>query len=606
MDTWKRHYQRLLNIEHPWDSEALDLDAPHPVAGPPPLITTSQVSNAIKGMKKNKAAGPSGVITEMIQAAGPEAELMITNLINNIIQDSQVPQEWQLSNIVNCFKGKGDSLKCDNYRGLKMLEHTQKLTERILETFIRDQVDIDAMQFGFMPGKCTVDAIFIVRQLQEKYFSKKRDIYFAFVDLEKAFDRVPRKVLWWAMRKLGVEEWLVRTVKGMYNGSRSRVLIGTHYGEEFDVEVGLHQGSVLSPVLFVLMMEALSLNFRLGCPWELLYADDLVIIADSIDSLKQRLEQWKSRLQSKGLKVNIAKTKVMISKPEASPQVDKSRYPCGVCKKGVGRNSILCTSCHHWIHRRCTNIATLREDQQFKCSRCEGPEVTQDPLPPSVNIGEDEFEVVRAFCYLGDVIDHAGSCFDATTARVNAAWKTFRELLPVLTSRSISLRCRGYIFSTCVRSVLLYASETWAVKTEDTNRLERNDNAMIRWICSTKLSERKSMTELRQALGVTDVRSMLRTSRLRWFGHLERMSDSVWPKKILSQVVPGSNARGGQRKKWMHNVEKDLRELRLNRRTAQDRRAWRAAIRPPHHNTQSTRHAVPPSNLRNNGREIEE
>ena len=82
----------------------------------------------------------------------------------------------------------------------------------------------------------------------------------AFVDLEKAFDRVPQKVIWWAPRKLGVEEWIVQLVQGMYANARSRVPVGKGYSEEFEVEVGVHQGSVLSPLLFIIVLEALSLG----------------------------------------------------------------------------------------------------------------------------------------------------------------------------------------------------------------------------------------------------------------------------------------------------------------------------------------------------------
>ena len=80
----------------------------------------------------------------------------------------------------------------------------------------------------------------------------------AFVDLEKAFDRVPQKVIWWALRKLGVEEWIVQLVQGMYANARSRVHVGEGYSEEFEVKVGVHQGSVLSPLLFIIVLEALS------------------------------------------------------------------------------------------------------------------------------------------------------------------------------------------------------------------------------------------------------------------------------------------------------------------------------------------------------------
>ena len=91
-----------------------------------------------------------------------------------------------------------------------------KVMEHILNTIIWDTVSIDEMQFSFMPGRSTIDAIFILRQLQEKFLGKKKNMYFAFVDLKKAFDRVPRKVLWWAMCKLGIDECIICTVQAMY------------------------------------------------------------------------------------------------------------------------------------------------------------------------------------------------------------------------------------------------------------------------------------------------------------------------------------------------------------------------------------------------------
>ena len=110
-----------------------------------------------------------------------------------------------------------------NYRGLKFLDHVMKGIERVIEKIIRERISIDDMQFGFVPGRGTTDAIFILRQLQEKHLAKNKKLYFAFVDLEKAFNRVPRKVIWWAMRKLGIEEWIVRFVQAMYNNTRSKV-----------------------------------------------------------------------------------------------------------------------------------------------------------------------------------------------------------------------------------------------------------------------------------------------------------------------------------------------------------------------------------------------
>ena len=133
-----------------------------------------------------------------------------------------------------------------------------------MDSLIRQLVSIDDSQSGFIPGRGTTDAIFVVRQLQEKYIAANKRLYMAFVDLEKAFDRVPRKVMCRALRKLGMEEWIVRLVQGMYANARSHVHVGDEYSEEFEVKVHVHQGSVLSPLLFVIVLEALPREFRSG------------------------------------------------------------------------------------------------------------------------------------------------------------------------------------------------------------------------------------------------------------------------------------------------------------------------------------------------------
>ena len=121
-----------------------------------------------------------------------------------------------------------------------------------------------------MKGKGTTDAIFMERKMQENFRVKGKKLYFVFVDLQKAFDRVPRKVISWAMRKLGVEEWLVSAVMSMYTGAKT--VVRTVYGNSkgFEVKVGMRQGSGLSPLLFVIVMEAISREFRVALPWELM------------------------------------------------------------------------------------------------------------------------------------------------------------------------------------------------------------------------------------------------------------------------------------------------------------------------------------------------
>ena len=297
-NAWAEHYERLLNVEFDWDPDHLSNEPP--LEGPPIPITIDMVKKAISKMKSGKAAGPSGIVVEMIKAAGDTGATMIRDLATAIIRDGKVPTDWEESFIVCLYKGKGDALDRGNYRGLKLTEQAMKILERIVDGLIRQVVSIDDSQFGFVPGRGTTDAIFVVRQLQEKYLAVNKRLYMAFVDLEKAFDHVPRKVIWWALRKLGVEEWIVRLVQGMYANARSRVRVGEGFSKEFEVKVGVHQGSVLSPLLFIIVLEALSREFRAGVPWEDLYADDLVIIADSLEECVRRLLIWKEAMEKKG------------------------------------------------------------------------------------------------------------------------------------------------------------------------------------------------------------------------------------------------------------------------------------------------------------------
>ena len=97
------------------------------------------------------------------------------------------------------------------------------------------------MQFGFMAGRSTTDAIFIVCQLQEKYLAKNKELWMAFVDLEKAFDRVPRKVIWWTLRYLGVDEWIVSVIKAMCEDATTKVRLNGRESNAFSVRVGVHQ-----------------------------------------------------------------------------------------------------------------------------------------------------------------------------------------------------------------------------------------------------------------------------------------------------------------------------------------------------------------------------
>ena len=133
-----------------------------------------------------------------------------------------------------------------------------------------------------------------------------------FVDMEKAFDKVQRKVMEWAMRRkgTGISEVMVRAVMSLHDSVKTRVRVGSEYSEEFEVKDDVHQGSVLSPLWFAIVVDIITENARRGVVNELLYADDLVLMSETMEDLKKKFWNWKNAMKSKGLKVNTKQNKI--------------------------------------------------------------------------------------------------------------------------------------------------------------------------------------------------------------------------------------------------------------------------------------------------------
>ena len=139
-------------------------------------ISEEEVEAAIGKMKLGKAWGPSGVVADMLKAACDEGTRWMTELCNAVVRGGKIPKDWSRSWLVNVYNWEGDALACGSYRGIKLVEHVMKVLERVIERRIRNIVKIDSMQFGFMAGKSAADAIFIVRQLQEKYLARNKKL----------------------------------------------------------------------------------------------------------------------------------------------------------------------------------------------------------------------------------------------------------------------------------------------------------------------------------------------------------------------------------------------------------------------------------------------
>ena len=153
----------------------------------------------------------------------------------------------------------------------------------------------------------------------------------------------------------------------LYEGATTRVNVDPELSEEFEIIVGMHQGSVLSPFCVALVVDVVIEITREGALSELLYANNLVLMSEIILGLSGMFLEWKEAFESISFEVNLGMTKVMVSSGITLVGLSKSNVdPCGVCCMRVMANSVLCEQCGMWIHGRCAGVKSVTPEFSTK------------------------------------------------------------------------------------------------------------------------------------------------------------------------------------------------------------------------------------------------
>ncbi|KAK3531916.1 hypothetical protein QTP70_034423, partial [Hemibagrus guttatus] len=515
---WKEYFEELMNEENEREKRVEGVNS---VEQKVDKIRKDEVRKALKRMKSGKAVGPDDIPVEVWKCLGEAAVEFLVSLFNRVLESERMPEEWRRSVLVPIFKNKGDVQSCSNYRGIKLMSHTMKLWERVVEARLRKVVEICEQQYGFMPRKSTTNAIFALRILMEKYRDGQRELHCVFVDLEKAYDRVPREELWYCMRKSGVAEKYVRVVQDMYERSRTVVRCAVGQTEEFKVEVGLHQGSALSPFLFAIVMDQLSEEVRQESPWTMMFADDIVICSDSREQVEENLERWRFALERRGMKVSRSKTE----------------YMCVNEREGSGT------------------------------VRLQGVEVKK----------------VQEFKYLGSTVQSNGECGKEVKKRVQAGWNGWRKVSGVLCDQKISARIKGKVYRTVVRPAMLYGLETVSLRKRQESELEVAELKMLRFSLGVTRLDRIRNEYIRGTAHVGRLGDKVREARLRWFGHVQRRESEYIGRRMLDMELPGRRQRGRPKRRYMDGINEDMKLVGASVEDAEDRDRWREMIRCPAH-----------------------
>jgi len=158
-------------------------------------IQEHEVKKALKRMRNGKAVGSNNIHIEVWKSLGDWGIVWLTKLFNEIMRTKKMSNEWRRSTLIPIYKNKGYIQNCTNFRGIKLMSHTMKLWERVIQRRLRKEIQVTDNQFGFMPGRSTMEAIYLLRCVMEQYRTDKKDLHLVFIDLETAYDRVPRKIL---------------------------------------------------------------------------------------------------------------------------------------------------------------------------------------------------------------------------------------------------------------------------------------------------------------------------------------------------------------------------------------------------------------------------
>ncbi|KAK3547537.1 hypothetical protein QTP86_021515 [Hemibagrus guttatus] len=336
-------------------------------------------------------------------------------------------------------------------------------------------------------------------------------------NLEKAYDRVPREELWYCMRKSGVAEKYVRVVQDMYERSRTVVRCAVGQTEEFNVEVGLHQGSALSPFLFAIVMDQLSEEVRQESPWTMMFADDIVICSESREQVEENLERWRFALERRGMKVSRSKTE----------------YMCVNEREGSG----------------------------------------------TVRLQGEEVKKVQEFKYLGSTVQSNGECGKEVKKRVQAGWNGWRKVSGVLCDQKISARIKGKVYRTVVRPVMLYGLETVSLRKRQESELEVAELKLLRFSLGVTRLDRIRNEYIRGTAHVGRLGDKVREARLRWFGHVQRRESEYIGRRMLDMELPGRRQRGRPKRRYMDGINEDMKLVGASVEDAEDRDRWREMIR---------------------------
>ena len=523
-ERWEEYIKELFEDER--QEEEVEEENPRQLDGE--QIIEAEVKYAMSKMKRGKAAGEDGIMVEMLEALGEFAIKNITVLLNQIYNEGTITEQMCRSIFIPLPKING-TLECSKHRTISIMNQLTKMMLRVILNRIKNRVreQVSWEQCGFLEGKGTTNAIFTMRTIIERMIEKQRNVFFCFIDYEKAFDKVRHDELMTMLEELHIDGKEMRFIRNLYWNQEAAVRVQEEVTRYQKIRRGVRQGCVMSPDLFNLYGEMIlrelqdleGVNIGGYNINHIRYADDTVLVADSVEKLQHLLNVTVRASEEKGLRVNMDKTKVMVASKTNSPRI-------------------------------------------------------------RIEVGGRRIEQVEKFSYLGSWITEDGRCDKEIRMRIGIAKSAFKKMKTYLTNRKLSTRIRKRAAKTFVWSTLLYGCETWTVSRRMQEKLEAAEMWLWRRILKIPWTARRTNAEVLRQMGTErELMMTIRKRQMRFLGHVMRRNEME--SVVLTGMVEGRRARGRQREKFMDGMMRvtggHLRPSQLLQLT-RDRDRWRSMV----------------------------
>ena len=369
-----------------------------------------------------------------------------------------------------------------------------------------------------------------------KIIDKNKQICIAFLDLKSAFDSVPRKYLWDALIKKNVPKQLITAIQSVYNGSKGIVRIEGQTSKEFNMEKGIKQGDSLSPLLFINFIDEIIKICKWRTPrtqigyWKmrpiqvqtLIYADDIILIAENEEKLQRCMIEWGEELGRKGMEINTKKSKVMCISKEPGQEI-------------------------------------------------------------SIKHKNEKIEQVDMYEYLGTIITSDGRWDEEILNRkrkANSMYYQFNKT--ILGKKEVALKTKMQLYQSVLVPTLTYGMESIPLQDKHISKIQSSEMKYLRKAVNKTRRDRIRNERIREEVGQGSLEEKIEQKQLKWWGHAFRMTEDSKVKQMLEVRVQGRRGIGRPRIMLEDRMEKIGRDRNRTmgemRRMMRDRNEWRRWI----------------------------